>query len=72
MRTEQIVAKALKVTGGDRYKLSLMISKRAEQLAPGEPPLIDNVDTRRMKFADIAILELAEGKIALDGIVDKD
>ena len=66
MRTEQIVAKALKVTGGDRYKLSLMISKRAE------PPLIENVDTRRMKFADIAILELAEGKIALDGIVDKD
>ena len=46
MRTEQIVAKALKVTGGDRYKLSLMISKRAEQLAAGEPPLIDNVDTR--------------------------
>lgn len=72
MRTEQIVAKALKVTGGDRYKLSLMISKRAEQLAAGELPLIDNVDTGKMKFADIAILELAEGKIALDGIVDKD
>lgn len=72
MRTEQIVAKALKVTGGDRYKLSLMISKRTEELAAGATPLIDGIDIRRMKFADIAILELAEGKIALDGIVDKD
>ena len=55
MRTEQIVAKALKVTGGDRYKLSLMISKRTEELAAGATPLIEGIDIRRMKFADIAI-----------------
>ncbi|MBP3223916.1 MAG: DNA-directed RNA polymerase subunit omega [Campylobacter sp.] len=72
MRTEQIIAKALKVTGGDRYKLSLMTSKRTEELAAGATPLVENIDTRNMKFADIAILELAEGKITLDGIIDKD
>ena len=72
MRTEQIIAKALKVTGGDRYKLSLMTTKRAEELAAGATPLVENIDTRNMKFSDIAILELAEGKITLDGIIDKD
>ena len=72
MRTEQIVAKALQVTGGDRYKLSLMITKRVEQLSAGEPTLLKDVDTRKMKFADIAIMELAEGKISLDGITESD
>ena len=72
MRTEQIIAKALKVTGGDRYKLSLMTTKHAEELAAGATPLVENIDTRNMKFSDIAILELAEGKITLDVIIDKD
>ena len=72
MRTEQIVAKALQATGGDRYKLSLMITKRVEQLSAGEPTLLKDVDTRKMKFADIAIMDLAEGKISLDGITESD
>ena len=71
MRTEQIVAKALEVTGGDRYKLSLMINKRVEQLSAGEASLLE-IDTRNMKFSDIAIREIAEGKIVLDGIIDTD
>ena len=72
LRTEQIVAKALQATGGDRYKLSLMITKRVEQLSAGEPTLLKDIDTRKMKFADIAIMELAEGKISLDGITESD
>lgn len=71
MRTEQIVAKALQATGGDRYKLSLMINKRVEQLSAGEESLLE-IDTRNMKFTDIAIREIAEGKIILDGIIDAD
>lgn len=70
MRTEQIVSKALKVTDGDRYKLSLVVAKRVEMLSNGAKILIDNIDTRKMKFADIALLELAEGKIDLDGIIE--
>lgn len=68
-RVEKLIAEALKATDGDRYKLSLMIAKRVEQLTAGEPTLLDGVDTRKMKFSDIAIQELAEGKIELDGII---
>ena len=71
MRSEEVAAKALKLVGDDRYKLALVVAKRAEALAGGAKSLLD-IDVSKMKFADIAILELAEGKIALDGIVDKD
>lgn len=71
MRSEKITAKALKRLDGDRYKLSLVVSKRADQLSAGEKPLI-NVDTNKVKLADVAIMEVAEGKVGLDIIVDKE
>ena len=69
MRTEQITARALKQVGDDRYKLSLIVAKRAEALANGAIALVD-ADTSKMKFADIALLEVAEGKIGLESIVE--
>ena len=69
MRTEQITARALKQVGDDRYKLSLIVAKRAEALANGAIALVD-ADTSKMKFADIALLEVAEGKIGLEAIVE--
>lgn len=69
MRTEQITAKALKKVGDDRYKLSLVVARRAEALANGAPVLV-STDTSKMKFADIALLEVAEGKVGLEAIVD--
>lgn len=69
MRTEEITAKALALVGQDRYRLVLMIAKRAEQLANGAEPLI-KVDKNKSKYTDIALLEIAEGKIKLDSIVD--
>ncbi|MSN96490.1 DNA-directed RNA polymerase subunit omega [Campylobacter sp. FMV-PI01] len=71
-RLEEITAKALKVTGGDRYKLSLMVAKRANKLHEGEEILIDRNLIKGMKHADIALLEIAEGKISLDGIIEAD
>ena len=68
MRTEQITAKALKQIGDDRYKLSLIVAKRAEALANGAQALIEG-DTSKMKFADIALMEVAEGQIGLEAIV---
>ncbi|MDR2081425.1 MAG: DNA-directed RNA polymerase subunit omega [Campylobacteraceae bacterium] len=69
MRSEQITAKALKATGDDRYKLSVLVSKRAEKLSLGAQPLVDNIDG--LKPVDIAILEIAEGKISLENIEEK-
>ena len=69
MRTEQITARALKQVGDDRYKLSLIVAKRAEALANGAIALVD-ADTSKMKFADTALLEVAEGKIGIEAIVE--
>ncbi|MDD2383013.1 MAG: DNA-directed RNA polymerase subunit omega [Sulfurospirillaceae bacterium] len=69
MRIEETIAKALSLVGHDRYKLVLMTSKRAEQLANGAEPLI-KADKNKQKFTDIALLEIAEGKVKLDSILD--
>ena len=69
MRSEEVAAKALKLVGDDRYKLALVVAKRAEALAGGAKSLLD-IDVTKMKFSDIALREIAEGKIALEGIVE--
>ena len=69
MRSEEVAARALKLVGDDRYKLALAVAKRAEALAGGAKSLLD-IDVTKMKFADIALREIAEGKIALEGIVE--
>lgn len=68
-RTEEITAKALALVGQDRYKLVMIVSKRAEQLSNGAEPLI-KADKNKQKFTDIALLEIAEGKVKLDSITD--
>lgn len=67
MRTEQIAAKALERLDDDRYKLALMVSKRAEELADGAEPLIQ-VNKNKYKFADIALMEIADGKVDIESI----
>ncbi len=71
MRSEKITARALERLGGDRYKLSLVVSKRADELSSGQKPLV-NLDPNKVKLTDIAIMEVAEGKIGLDALVDKE
>ena len=68
-RIEQITAKALEKMGDDRYLLPLVVAKRAEQLAAGAAPLI-GLDNHKLKFTDIALQEIAESKIALEGLVE--
>lgn len=70
MRIEQITARALKQVGDDRYKLSLVVAKRAEAIANGAEVLVD-ISTAKLKPADIALLEVAEGKIGLEAIVEE-
>jgi DNA-directed RNA polymerase subunit omega len=70
MRLEKIAAKVLKKVNNDRYILSLAISERAKRLAEGEEPLI-NIDKSKYKYTDIALMEMAEDKIEVESIVDK-
>jgi DNA-directed RNA polymerase subunit omega len=62
MRIEQITAKALERVGHDRYLLSSAVGKRVKELIDGDKPLVD-LDKKKYKFADIAIVEIAEGKL---------
>ncbi len=68
-RIEEITAKALALIGQDRYKLVMLVSKRADQLSNGAEPLI-KADKNKQKFTDIALLEIAEGKVKLESITD--
>ena len=69
MRLEQIIAKALKNVDNDRYILSLAVGQRADELSKGAKPLIP--DLRDRKYTDIAIMELAEGLLKVEGLVEK-
>jgi DNA-directed RNA polymerase subunit omega len=64
MRTEQLTAKALEKVNYDKYLLANGVGKRAEKIANGAEVLLD-FDTTGMKYTDIALQEIAEGKIVL-------
>jgi len=64
MRTEQLTAIALEKVNFDKYLLANAVGKRAEQIANGAESVLD-FDTSDMKYADIALQEIAEGKITV-------
>jgi DNA-directed RNA polymerase subunit omega len=64
MRTEELTAKALEKVDFDKYLLANAVGKRAEKIANGAETLLD-IDTTGMKYADIALQEIAEGKITV-------
>lgn len=66
-RLENTLEKALEKVDNDRYKLSCFVFSRVKELSEGATPLV-NMDTTKYKFADIALQEIAEGKIAIDKI----
>jgi DNA-directed RNA polymerase subunit omega len=72
LRIEQIIAKALARLNNDRYILSIAVGQRADELSKGASSLIVDVDTTEMKHTDIALIELADGLLEVDGLVDKD
>lgn len=62
MRTEELAAKALENVNFDKYLLANAVGKRAEAIGNGESSLLE-FDTTGMKHTDIALQEIAEGKI---------
>ncbi|MBR2494294.1 DNA-directed RNA polymerase subunit omega [Helicobacter sp.] len=71
MRTEQIAAKALEQVNNDRYVLANMIFKRVKQLNNGAPNLV-GANLKLEKLADVAMREIAEGKLVLERIEEID
>ena len=71
LRTEEIAAKALARVSNDRYVLASLIFERVKELGAGAKPLVD-MDVKAHKLPDIAMFEIAEGKIELTSIEDKD
>ena len=68
MRLEKIVSKALKNVDNDSYVLSLMVAKRTKELNQGSEPKIE-IKKEKYKYPDIALMEIAEGKIQLESIL---
>jgi len=62
MRLEVLVAEALKHVDNDRYLLAKAIGKRANELSGGSAPLVD-MDIKKSMATDIALREIAEGKL---------
>ena len=67
MRMEEVIAKALDNTLNDRYILANMVFNRVKQLENGAQPLVD-ADIKNQKLTDIAMMEIAEGKISIEKI----
>jgi len=68
MRLEEILAQALEKVNNDRYVLSVAVGQRADELSKGAKPLIENDQTKNMKYTDIAIKEIASGILVIDGV----
>jgi DNA-directed RNA polymerase subunit omega len=64
MKIEKLTALALERVEFDRYLLAIAVGKRAEEIAAGATPLVD-MDPKIDKFTDIALVEIAEGKITI-------
>lgn len=67
MRTEEIAAKALEKLDNDRYVLSNLLFARIKELGAGATPLVD-MKVSKHKLADIAMREIAEGKVVFESI----
>ncbi|HHD75201.1 MAG TPA: DNA-directed RNA polymerase subunit omega [Campylobacterales bacterium] len=62
MKIEKLTAQALERVEFDRYLLAIAVGKRAEEIANGAVPKVA-MDPKVDKFTDIALVEIAEGKI---------
>lgn len=68
MRNEEIIAKALEKLDYDRYQLSVLLFARVKELGLGAKPLIEIKGKHSGQLSDIALMEIAEGKIKFDRI----
>ncbi|PHO09017.1 MULTISPECIES: DNA-directed RNA polymerase subunit omega [Malaciobacter] len=71
LRLEERMAKALEKVNNDRYILSIAVGQRADDLSKGAKPLLEQ-NTQNMKYTDIAIDEIGNGLLVIEGLIDKE
>ena len=64
MRTEELAAKALENVNFDKYLLAHAVGKRSEAIANGAPTVLE-IDISGLKYTDVALQEIAEGKLSV-------
>lgn len=70
MRVEELTAKVLDNNPSmDRYQLALAVSKRCDELENGAVSKL-SINTSAIKSADLALMEIAEGLVVVQGFVD--
>jgi len=67
MKIEELTAKVLNDNPNiDRYQLAIAVAKRSDELDSGAVSKL-NVNTNRIKSADLALMEIAEGLVVIKG-----
>jgi len=70
MKIEQLTAKILTENPNmDNYQLAIAVSKRTDELLNGAQSKL-NIDPKSIKAADLAIMEIAQGLVRVQGFVD--
>ncbi|WP_297440133.1 DNA-directed RNA polymerase subunit omega [Sulfurimonas sp.] len=70
MKVEELTAKILNENPNiDRYQLAIAVSKRCDEIENGAISQL-SVNTKSIKSADLALMEIAEGLIVIKGFSD--
>lgn len=70
MKVEELTAKILENNPNmDRYQIAIAVAKRSDELLNGSKSKL-NIDPKKVKAADLALMEIAEGLIVVKGFVD--
>ncbi len=71
IKIEELTAKVLEANPDiDRYKLSIAVAARADELVNGASSKL-SVSIKEVKPTDLALMEIAEGLVSIKGFVDK-
>ncbi len=69
MKVEELTAKILDNNPRmDRYQLAIAVAKRTDQLLNGATSKLSV--SKNIKVADLALMEIAEGLITIQGFID--
>ena len=67
MKVEELTAKVLNENPSiDRYQLAIAVAKRTDELENGATSKL-SVHTKNMRSSDLALMEIAEGLIVVQG-----